>query len=228
MTGIRLLAMAMLMLELLLASGAHTASAAAPDVQIPGDDASVRRGAEMVTTLCMNCHSLKYIHYRNLLQLGVRRDTLDLWKGDKNLNSPLLGQMPADMARASFGKVPPDLSLITSAREGGGHYVYALLTGFYSAEDGTTDNHAFAGITMPDVLGYSFAGSAAGRRQIERTAADVAAFLEWAAEPSAGFRVKLGGAVILYLVVLTTLLFLWKRRIWKGIDHGIGHTIGGS
>lgn len=223
MKGLRIMAGA-----LWLAVGVHAASAATTEIEIPGDAASLRHGAETVATVCMNCHSLKYIHYRNLLTLGVDRDTLNLWKGDKDLNAPLLSLTPADMARASFGKVPPDLSLITASREGGDHYVYALLTGFYTAEDGSTDNHVFAGITMPDVLGYSFVGSDADRRQIEHTAADVAAFLEWAAEPSAGFRVKLGGAVILYLVVLTSLLFLWKRRIWKDIDQGIGYTIGGS
>ncbi len=224
MRFIRRWAMGLLVPVWLVSNGVH----AAPPVPIPSDAASVQHGAETVTSLCMNCHSLKYIRYRNLLTLGVDRDTLDLWKGDKHLNSPLFSLMPADMARASFGKEPPDLSLITAAREGGGQYVYRLLTGFYTTEDNTTDNHEFPGIAMPDVLGYSFQGSDADRRQIERTAADVAAFLEWAAEPNAGFRIKLGGFVIVYLVILTTLLFLWKRRIWKGVDHGIGPTIGGS
>ena len=105
--------------------------------------------------------------------------------------------------------------------------MYSLLTGFYTAEDGSTNNHAFPGITMPDVLGYSFAGSDEVRHQLDQTATDVAAFLVWAAEPSAGFRVKLGSVVMIYLVVLTALLWLWKRRIWKDVDHGIGHSVGG-
>jgi len=223
MTGVRWWIAGVL---LLAGAGIYTAGVQAETsvlakVSIPSDADSIRRGAETIVTVCMTCHSLKYIKYSNLLSLGVARDTLDLWKGDKDLNASLVSLTPDDMARASFGKVPPDLSLITAARAGSGRYVYSLLTGFYTDTNGNAGNHVFAGIVMPDVLGYAFAANAADRRQIEQTATDAAAFLEWAAEPNAGFRVKLGTAVIIYLVILTTLLYLWKRRIWKDVDHGI-------
>jgi len=203
----------------------HAETLPLADVTLSSDADTVRRGAETVVTVCMNCHSLKYIKYRDLLNIGIDRDSLNLWKGDKDLNAPLLSLTPADMARASYGKVPPDLSLITAAREGGGRYVYSILTGFYTDKDGNTNNHIFPGIVMPDILGYSFAGNKEEQHQIEQTAADVAGFLLWAAEPTAGFRIKLGSAVILYLVILTALLYLWKRRIWKEVDHDIENSI---
>jgi len=210
---------------LLFNAGVHADTAALKDVSISTDADTLRRGAETIATLCMNCHSLKYLKYRDLLNIGVDRDSLDLWKGDKDLNAPLLSLTPADMARASYGKVPPDLSLITAAREHGGRFVYSVLTGFYADDNGNTNNHAFPGIAMPDVLGYSFAGTQEQHRQIERTAADAAGFLVWAADPNAAFRMKLGSAVILYLVILTVLLYLWKRRIWKDVDHDIENSI---
>jgi len=215
-----------LCLALLFASGiAHANTVPLADVTLSTDADTLRRGAETVVTVCMNCHSLKYIRYRDLLNIGVDRDDLNLWMGDKDLNAPLLSLTPEDMARASYGKVPPDLSLMTAAREHGGRYVYSLLTGFYTDDDGYTNNHVFPGIVMPDVFGYSFAGTKEDQHQIENNAADVAGFLQWAAEPNAGLRKKIGSAVILYLVILTALLYLWKRRIWKDVDHDTGNTV---
>ena len=119
-----------------------------------------------------------------------------------------------------YGVMPPDLSLITAARAHGGRYVYSLLTGFYIDDSGNSDNHVFPGITMPDVFGYSFVSDEDSRHDIEQNAGDVAGFLVWAADPDAGIRKKIGIVVILYLVILTTLLYFWKRRIWRGLDHG--------
>jgi cytochrome c1 len=205
----------------LLAVGAvyvFASDAPLADVTISSDTVTVRRGAETVVTVCMNCHGLKYIKYRDLLDIGVDRDTLNLWKGDKDLNSALVSLTPPDVARDTYGVVPPDLSLITAARRHGGRYVYSMLTGFYSDEQGFTANRVFPGIAMPDVLGYSFAGNDDERHQIEHTARDVAGFLTWAAEPTASFRTTLGVGVIVYLVILTSLLYLWKRRIWRRLD----------
>ena len=190
------------------------------DIRIASDDASIRRGAETVVTMCMNCHSLKYIKYRDLLDIGVERDSLDLWKGDRDLGSSLIGNTPAEVAKEVYGVVPPDLSLITAAREGGGRYVYALLTGFYNDDNGDTDNHVFPGITMPDVLGYTFVSDAKDRKEIENESANVAAFLVWASDPDAGTRKNIGIAVMIYLLILTVLLYFWKKRIWKGLDKG--------
>ena len=129
------------------------------------------------------------------------------------------------MARDTYGVIPPDLSLITAARRHGGRYVYSMLTGFYSDDQGFSANRVFPGIAMPDVLGYSFAGNDAERHRIEHTARDVAGFLVWAAEPTANFRTTVGIGVIVYLIVLTSLLYLWKRRIWRRLDGSTVRTI---
>jgi len=205
-------------LVVMAAAGASAVPLA--DVRIAADPGSIHRGAETVVTVCMNCHSLKYIKFRDLLDVGVKRDSLDLWKGDKDLNASLIGNTPAEVAREVYGVVPPDLSLITAAREEGGRYVYSLLTGFYTDDSGNTDNRVFPGITMPDIMGYTFASDAKDRHEIENSAGDVTAFLVWAADPDAGIRKKIGIAVIIYLVILTVLLYFWKKRIWKVLDKG--------
>ena len=45
-------------------------------------------------------------------------------------------------------------------------------------------------------------------------AKDVAAFLSWAAEPTMVERKKIGLRVIIFLIVLSTLLYFTKKRIW--------------
>jgi len=205
------------LLFLVVAGAVSASSLPLADINIASDDRSIRRGAETVVTVCMNCHNLKYIRFQNLLDIGVDRDSLDLWKSDKDLNAPLIGYTPAAMALDIYGVVPPDLSLITAARAHGGRYVYSLLTSFYTNDSGNSDNHVFPGIMMPDVLGYSFASDDKERHDIEKSASDVAAFLVWAADPNAGLRKKIGVGVIIYLLILTLLLSIWKRHIWKDV-----------
>jgi len=216
---------ACLIMVLLLAviGGANASALPLADVSIATNAEAIRRGADTVVTVCMNCHNLNYVKFRDLLDVGVSHDSLDLWKGDKDLNAPLIGSTPADMALEIFGVIPPDLSLITAARAHGGRYVYSLLVGFYVDGSGNTDNHVFPGIKMPDVLGYTFASDNNEHQAIEQSAGDVAAFLVWAADPNAGLRKKIGIAVIIYLIILTTLLSFWKRRIWKGVSKRSSH-----
>ncbi|MEM6617030.1 MAG: cytochrome c1, partial [Pseudomonadota bacterium] len=47
----------------------------------------------------------------------------------------------------------------------------------------------------------------------------VAAYLMWAAEPKLEERKRIGFNVMLYLIFLTGLLYLTKRKLWAKIDH---------
>jgi ubiquinol-cytochrome c reductase cytochrome c1 subunit len=111
----------------------------------------------------------------------------------------------------------------TGYQEGGADYVYALLTGYHDAPadmkmaDGMNYNAAFPGhqIAMaPPLLKDSPQMYADGSGSLEKNAADVAAFLTWAADPSLNSRKSMGWAVLLYLLVTTVLLWLGKKRIW--------------
>ncbi|HEY5998316.1 MAG TPA: cytochrome c1, partial [bacterium] len=154
----------------------------------PAGAAAVARGREVFAQVCRSCHGLRY--------LGER--------------APLA----ESDARAAFGKVPPDLSLMALARgrEGqGAAYIAALLSAYVDAPE---KNRVSPGIAMP----APFAGD---DPDLRRKAADVAAYLLFAADPHAAERRRIGAGVLVYLAALAALLFLVNRRTWSGLrDRG--------
>lgn len=185
--------------------------------KIPTDRASVLRGAEQVATVCGACHGLKYVQYRNLLELGVAKETVDAWRGDKPMNTAMKPGMDADSAQAAYGVAPPDLSLMTLAREGGVHYMYSYLMGYKANEKGEIENRIFTVTKMPDILGSATTDPKA-REEASAKAKDITAFLNWAADPHAEDRKTLGIYVMIYLFFMTILLILWKKQIWRKVD----------
>lgn len=185
---------------------------------IPTDKAAIMRGAEEVITSCGSCHGLKYIKYRNLLALGFSKDKVDGWRGSNGLGESLQPQMSADITKSMFGVEPPDLSLMAAAREGGGHYIYSYLTGYHVDDKGQLHNSVFPVTRMPDIIGLSAVTDPAARAAGEKTAKDVSAFLVWAADPHAQERKSMGYYVLIYVAIMTVLLWLWKKQIWRDID----------
>lgn len=193
------------------------AVAAGDDAAGPPADAR-REGARTVRHLCMLCHSLKYVRYRDLLDLGLERAEVDALRGGQDLNDRMLSTMGREAAVALFGVVPPDLSVMAAARNGGTDYLYRLLTGYFIDERGRIDNRVFPGIAMPDPFAYAVAPDAGERARIERRVRATVAFLAWSADPRADERRRIGYGVMAYLFVLTLLLYLVKRRIWARLD----------
>ena len=73
-------------------------------------------------------------------------------------------------------------------------------------------------ISMPPPLsegGVTFADGTPATA--EQQAIDVAAFAMWAAEPKLEVRKQTGVKVMLFLVVLTGLLYAAKRKIWSDL-----------
>jgi ubiquinol-cytochrome c reductase cytochrome c1 subunit len=208
------------LLKMMLLLGCFSVQAFASEVKlekmkVATDKPALARGAEGLMTNCHSCHSMKYIKYRDLANLGLDKQKVDGWRGDQPLDAPVLAQMSENDAMLSFAKVPPDLSLMAQARDGGSNYVYSYLIGYYVAPDGTPGNHVFPGTRMPDPLGISGATDVAQRSEMQNTAKDIVSFLSWAADPHAGERIRLGYYVIGYLLLLTGLLYLVKKQIWS-------------
>lgn len=202
-----------------LPSGTYANEAVLDHSPLPEDNTARVRGAEIIASNCNGCHGLKYLRYRHLLNLGVSQDKVDAWRGSQSLDAVLAAQMSDEAAKESFGGVvPPDLSLMANAREGGGHYLYSYLTGYHTTKDGALSNSVFPETRMPDVLGIATATEAQQRADIQAQAKDVSAFLVWAADPHAPERKHLGIYVLAYLAFMTVLLYLWKRRIWARVD----------
>ena len=136
----------------------------------------------------------------------------------------------------------PDLSLMAKARAGfhgpygsglnqlfkgmgGPEYIHSLLMGYTGEEKveaGTTlyENKAFPGgwIGMAPPLYEDQLEFADGHsNEMEAVAEDVAAFLMWTAEPKMMARKQTGFIAVLFLSVLTVLLYLTNKRIWMPV-----------
>ena len=118
--------------------------------------------------------------------------------------------------------------ITTAYEEQGADYLYALMTGYKDApgdvklSEGMHYNTVFPGhqIAMPTPLSADSVDNDDGTPQtVSQYATDVTAFLMWAAEPHLEDRKKLGFRVMLYLLALTALLYLVKRKVWSRIKH---------
>lgn len=116
--------------------------------------------------------------------------------------------------------------VLTGYQEGGADYIYALLTGYHEAPagfkvvEGMHYNAAFPGhqIAMsPPLAKDAFQTYADKSGSLEKNAADIAAFLSWAADPSLNDRKSTGWIVLVYLLITTMLLWLGKKRIWRDV-----------
>jgi ubiquinol-cytochrome c reductase cytochrome c1 subunit len=201
------------------ALGAGANEAKLESVELPSDLPALERGAETVATVCTGCHSLKYIKFRDLQNLGIAKDKVEVWRNGQPLDTALQAQMSENDARAAFnGVAPPDLSLIAAAREGGGNYLYSYLIGYHKNEKGDLVNAVYPQTRMPDILAAADAADATQRADVETKAKEVSAFLVWASDPRAEERKRLGFYVLGYVAFMTVLLYLWKRQIWREVD----------
>ena len=123
------------------------------------------------------------------------------------------------------GAMPPDLSLITKSRHGGADYIYALLTGYKDEApdgvemgDGMNFNPYFVGqqIAMSQPLYEDSVEYSDGTKAtVSQMSWDLVNFLHWTAEPEMEQRRGLGWKVVLFLLVLTALLYAVKRQVWS-------------
>ena len=210
------------------------------------DRASAQRGYQVYKEICSACHSLRRVAYRNLTEIGFSEDEVKqiasevLVSDGPNDDGEMFDRsgLPSDKfvgpyaneqaARSSNGgALPPDLSLIIKARHDGANYVYSLLTGFVDAPDnfplasGKSYNPYFEGrqISMPapitdDVQVDYRDGTYATKEQM---VIDVTNFLQWAAEPEAEARKKMGVRTMIFLGILLIILIAAKRAVWKKV-----------
>lgn len=154
--------------------------------------------------------------------------------------SPFANEAAA--AAANGGAAPPDLSLITKSRAGwygtfnqlvngigGPEYVYSVLTGYEDVPDelkaeqpeGKGYNPYFASghwIGMPAPLTDDADPFDDGTpATIDQKAQDIAAFLAWTAEPKMEERKQTGFMVMVYLAILSVLLYLVKKKLWAKV-----------
>lgn len=195
---------------------AHASTSAVPlaDVDFERSIAAYQRGFKVANEVCRLCHSFKYIKYSNLIDIGISETQIDALRGEESIGTSLKAFMSEENADQAFGMVPPDLSVMAKARKGGPNYIYTLLSSYEADDKGMIDNHLFPGIKMPDIMSWSVYTDAADRESISTKLEDVGSFLAWTADPHEDARRAMGAWVIGYLVFLTFLLWIIKKRIW--------------
>lgn len=142
-------------------------------------------------------------------------------------------------ARASNGgALPPELSVIAKARTGGPDYIYNLLTAYGTKKP--ADVELTPGLYYNPVMeGGKIAMAAplsdgqveyatqdafgnpidAPEATVEQMAADVTEFLAWSADPKLEQRKATGLMTMIYLLILSALLWLSYKRVWKDVEH---------
>lgn len=192
------------------------------------DKAQILRGWKVATQVCLQCHGLKYISARDLTTLGLTEDQAKAIAAelDKKLDDKLVSPLSVEDAQATYGLVPPDLSVMTSARMDGSNYVHALLLGYTEAPadfTGTNYNKYFPGhnIAMPNPLAPGAVDYADGSpTTAEQYAEDVTAFLTWAADPHRETRQHLGVYILLYVLAFAALSYATMKLIWRDVKKG--------
>ena len=145
-------------------------------------------------------------------------------------------------ARARYNGVPPDMSVLAKARgyergfpwfifdmftqfqEHGVDYIHALMVGYrdkpsagVALPQGTFYNEYFPGhaIAMPPPLSDKRIDYTDGApTTVDQYSKDVAAFMMWAAEPHMEARKRIGFQVMIFLLVLSGLLYFTKKKVW--------------
>jgi len=216
------------------------------------DRQQLQRGFQVYKEVCAGCHSIHLVSFRDLHQLGYNEAEVKAiasqWPIEVPSVNPDTGEAatrkatPADKfptpyanetaARAANNNaLPPDLSLMAKAREGGPAYIYSLLTGYQAqpaklvaefpgskTPPGLHYNPYFANlnVAMPPPLSADGQVTYADQTPatVDQMAKDVSAFLLWTAEPNLQSRHKSGLAVLAFLIIATILGYMSYRNIW--------------
>ncbi|KQN22182.1 cytochrome c1 [Sphingomonas sp. Leaf30] len=221
------------------------------------DRRQLQRGFQVYKEVCSACHSLRLVSFRDLQNIGYSEPEVkaiaNQWVIEQPTINPETGEattrknIPSDRFPSPFANevaaraannnaLPPDLSLITKAREEGTAYVHSLLTGYtdqpaalikqfpdIKTPEGLYYNPYFANlniampppITADDQVAYAD-GTKATKEQMS---ADVSAFLTWTAEPNLESRHAVGVASILFILVFCGLAWGAYQNVWRDVKH---------
>ena len=210
------------------------------------DRASAQRGFQVYKEVCSACHSMRQLSYRHLAGIGLTAAQIEALASQfqvqdgPNDNGEMFERpgRPSDRFRRPFandaaaraannGALPPDLSVMVKAREGGADYMHALLTGYadppegVSVMEGMHYNKYFPGhqIAMAPPLNSDGQVTYADgtNATIDQMSKDVSTFLAWAAEPELEQRRAMGVRMIIFLSILGALVYAVKRKVWSDV-----------
>ncbi|MBD8470724.1 cytochrome c1 [Sphingomonas sp. CFBP 8765] len=221
------------------------------------DRRQLQRGFQVYKEVCSACHSLRLVSFRDLQKIGYSEPEVkaiaNQWVIEQPTINPETGEaatrknIPSDRFPSPFANevaaraannnaLPPDLSLITKAREEGTAYVHSLLTGYtdqpaallkqfpdIKTPEGLYYNPYFANLNIampPPITAADQVAYADGTKATkEQMSADVSAFLTWTAEPNLESRHAVGVASILFILVFCGLAWGAYQNVWRDVKH---------
>jgi len=216
------------------------------------DRQQVQRGFQVYKEVCSACHSMKRVAFRDLREIGYSEAEVKAiatqWTTEVPSINPETGEpatrkaiaadyFPSPFANdtaaraANNNALPPDLSLMTKAREGGAAYVHSLITGYRTqpaellkrfpdlkTPAGLYYNPYFANLNLAMPPPLSSDGQVAyadgTKPTVDQMAKDVSAFLVWTAEPKLENRHRAGIAVLIFLLFGTFLGYMAYKNVW--------------
>ena len=210
------------------------------------DKEQLQRGFAVYDNVCKACHSLSHVAFRDLEQIGYNEAEVKAIA--KTYQIPHYNAATGEVTTSEGTPVehfppvvyagqgaPPDLSLITKARHGGGAYVHSLLTGYEDqpaallkqfpdakTPEGLHFNPYFANLNIampPPLTDDAVTYSDGTKATVDQEAQDVAAFLVWTAEPQLVKRRQVGWSVLGFLLFATILAYMAKRTVWAEKEH---------
>lgn len=207
------------------------------------DHASIRRGYQVYKQVCSACHSMRFLAFRNLVDVCYSEDeTKEIAAENMVMDGPndagemferpgkLSDYFPKPYANdeaasaANNGAIPPDLSYIALARHGGEDYIYHLLTSYcdppsgINLGDGQYFNPYFPGGAIgmaPPIYNEIIEFDDGTPATMSQLAKDVSTFLTWAASPEHDLRKRMAIKALSILGVMTGIAYYLKRHRWS-------------
>lgn len=213
---------------------------------------SLQKGARIFFDYCQGCHSLKYIRYSDLAQgIGfekTKEKSLEMVIRENLMhsidkigeNNSILSSISKENGTKWFGKVPPDLSLVSKYR--GSDWLYTYMRSFYkdTSRPWGVNNLVFPDVGMPHIL-LKYQGlqvlkdvyeqnesvekmfdlsenGLLSKNEYNSLVKDLVNFLSYVGEPTQIDRSNLGLFVLVYLTILVILCYYLKREYWNDLD----------
>merc|ERR1712193_11673 len=214
------------------------------------DAQALRRGWHVYKNVCKTCHSMEFMWFREMIghshteeevkAIAAEFETVDEDPDEEgnDVMRPCLTRekVPKPYANAAAaraangGALPPDLSLICLAREGGTNYIYSLLNGYCDAPAGVTVGEGMnfnpyfpgggIGMAQPiynETVDYAEMGDKDTKPYQSQISKDIVTFLRWVCEPAReDLKLKWYKTLMLCPPVLA-MIWLWKQRVWSGL-----------
>ena len=212
----------------------------------PNDKLSLQRGAAIFVNHCLNCHAAGVMRYARLEDIGLTEAQIreNLMFTSERVGDTMTTAMDPKIAKATFGVVPPDLSLIGRSRSP--DWLYSYLRSFYRDPASKTgwNNLVFPNVAMPHVLAeYQGVQALEIEQKMEestgdmrvtkklvlekpgtlspldydRYTADLVNYLAYMGEPAQTSRRHWGILVMFFLAAFAVITLMLKKEFWKDV-----------